>query len=106
MKLRITRELKDGLYHIAFAVSNFSPDELKKMQGFGVPVIDILRGVPSSHQSLKLQLSQISPGYKAGFLQEEQARTYESRVVAQIRSVMKTLRERMDEFTSAQEVDV
>jgi len=106
MKLKVNRELKDGLYHIAFAVSDFSPDEVKKMQGFGVPLIDILHGTPSGRQGLKLQITQVAPGYRASFPAEEQAKAYEDKVVSQIREAMKSLRERTDEFTSEQEVEV
>jgi hypothetical protein len=53
-----------------------------------------------------MPLTQISPNYRAGFPAEEQARTYENQVVSQIREAMKRLRERSDDFTSTQEVDV
>lgn len=107
MKLTVSRQLSEGYYYVAFAVSDFTPDEVKKMESFGVPQINILQGgPPGARQAYKLQITRVSPSYKASFPNDEEAKKYEENVVTQIRQAMKSLRERTDDFTSTAQVDV
>jgi hypothetical protein len=109
MKLKVNRELNGGLYSVDFSVGEFTPDEVQKMRSFGVPRIEVYMGGPpptAVRQSYQLQITGITPQYKANFATEAQAKDYEERVVAQIREAMKSLRERKDDFSSFQEVDV
>jgi hypothetical protein len=109
MKLKVNRELNGGLYSVDFSVGEFTPDEVQKMRSFGVPKIDVLLGGPPPNtvrQAYKVQITGITPQYKANFATEEEAKAYEERVVTQIREAMKSLRERKDDFSSSQEVDV
>jgi hypothetical protein len=107
MKLTVSRQLSEGYYYVAFAVSDFTPDEVKKMESFGVPLINILQGgPPGARAAYKIQLTRVSPSYRASFPAEEDAKKYEEAVVMQIREAMKTIRERTDDFTSTAQVDV
>jgi hypothetical protein len=106
MKLIVHRQLSGGIYVVDFSVSDFTPEEVKKMESFGVPVINMMHDGPNNRRPLRLQLTRMAPQFRASFLAEDEAKAYEDQVVTQIRAAMQTLRERKDEFTSTQEVDV
>jgi hypothetical protein len=107
MKLKVNRQLSAGTYSVDFSVGDFTADEVKKMESFGIPRITVLQGSePGVKQAYKVQLTKISPQFRAGFGVEAEAKKYEEEVVAEIRKAMKALRERTDDFSSTQEVDV
>lgn len=106
MKLKVDRQLSGGLYHVAFTVSDFTPEELSKMASFGVPTARILLGPPNGRQTYKLLVTQIASQYKASFPTEEEAKKYEQEVVTEVSEGMKSLRARKDDYSSTQEVEL
>ena len=106
MKVTVNRELRGGLYYVSFKVSDFAPEEVQKMQSFGVPLIKITTGGPGSYQKVPIRLTQIDDKYKGGFASEVEAKKNEEEVMLQIREAMAFLRERRDDFTSTEEVKV
>ena len=106
MKIKVHRQLSGGLYHVGFTVSDFTPEEVAKMGSFGTPLIRILHGPPNGRKAFKVVVTQIGTNYKPSFDTEQEAKTYEAEVVAEIREAMKAIRERKDDFSGTQEVDV
>jgi hypothetical protein len=106
MKVIVNRQLAGALYHVSFKVSDFTPDELQKMQSFGVPIIDIAVGFPGRVGRSKVPVTGIAENMKIAFSTEQDARAYEETVLGQIREAMKSLRERKDDFTSSAEVNI
>jgi hypothetical protein len=107
MKVIVNRRLASGLYWLDFAVSDYTPEELKKMESFGVPTLDILFGPnPGQRQPVKLPMTQLSQQHKVNFPTAKEATEYEQRVVNQIRSLMQALRERKDDYSSTEEVSI
>lgn len=105
MKVTVNRQLKSGLYEVAFKVGDFTPEELQKMAAFGVPKIDMVYG-SNPVQAIKLTLTQIRQEFNAGFPSEQAARNYETNVLEQIRAAMEFLREQKDDFSSSTEVPI
>jgi hypothetical protein len=109
MKLTVNRLLNGGIYGVQFSVSDFTPDEVKKMESFGIPRVEVLVGGPmpnTSIQPYRMQITKLSPQHKANFLAEDEAKNYEEKVVTEIREKMKELRARTDDFSSTHEVDI
>jgi hypothetical protein len=106
MKLIVNRQLTGGVYIVAFTVSDFSAEEIRKMETFGVPVISMMLKGPTDRVNFQMPLNRIAPQHKAVFSAQEEAKTYETRVVTQIRHAIESLRERADDFTSSSEVDI
>ncbi len=106
MKLKVNRQLSGGLYSVDFSVGDFTTDEVKKMESFGVPAIDLVGGGPHIHTAMRIPLNRIMPSFRAHFDSEEAAKAYELKVVMQIREEMKRLRQLTDGFSSTQEVDL
>ncbi|MFZ0199616.1 MAG: hypothetical protein WB523_05890 [Candidatus Sulfotelmatobacter sp.] len=106
MKLKVNRQLSGGLYHVDFSVGDFSSEEVAKMGSFGTPIVSLLSGNPDARKAFKVRVTQVSPNYKASFVTDEEAKQYEEDVVTAIRNAMKAIRERSDDFTSTQEVDI
>ncbi len=106
MKITVNRELKGGVFYVSFRIGDFTPDELQKMQSFGVPSVPIKAGVGPKAIPYILGVNQVSEKFKAGFSTEEEAKQYEDGVLSRVREEMKQLRERTDNFTSTAEVDI
>jgi len=106
MKITVNRKLESGTYFVSFKVGDFTPDELQKMQSFGVPNVKMKAGLPYQRTLHASPLTAISEGIRAGFKSEEEAKAYENEVLNQIREAMKSLRESQDDFTSSQEVNL
>jgi hypothetical protein len=106
MKVNITRQLSAGQYILRFAVTGFTPEEVAKMNSFGVPLIQMRQNVPAGVQNIQIAITQINPNIVAGFTSEDQANKYQQDVLAQINQAMKSLRDRNDDFSSIQEVDI
>jgi len=106
MKVKVNRRLTGGFYHISFNVSDFTSEEIQKMESFGVPNINIkFGGGPNmTIQARAHPLNQINGSFDAAFPTEEDAKKYEEGVVEQIRSAVQRLRERQDKFSSSEEV--
>jgi len=106
MKGIVNRSLQAGIYNVYFNFSDFTPEELEKMQAFGVPSILIQWGRPGARSSVRLPLNQIGPSFVAGFQAEEEAKEYELSVLSQVRVAMETLRQQKDNFSSSEEVAI
>jgi hypothetical protein len=106
MKLNVNRVLSGGLYSVSFSVGDFTADEVKKMESFGVPHIKIMQEGPGNRRTFMHPLNRIGLQIRAVFSTEQEANSYQENVLGQIRQSMKDLRERTDDFTSTQEVDV
>lgn len=106
MKLRVNRVLSGGLYTVDFSVGDFSADEVTRMKSFGIPVINMMTGSPNGRQPLRTQITRITPQFAMSFATEDEAKKYETEVVSQIREAMKAIRQRTDDFSSAQEVEI
>jgi hypothetical protein len=105
MKVTVSRALQNGVYHVKFAVTDFSADELAKMKSFGVPIIKMKwGGVTSSMSAAGVPMTAIGVQYDAGFGTEEEAKAYEQDILVQLRAALQYLREKKDDFSSAEEV--
>jgi len=96
---------------VRFAVTDFTAEELSKMQSFGVPIIRLMRliniaGRGITRQNFNQGVTQINENSVMQFDTEAEANDYEKDVLEQIRQVMTSLRDRKDEFTSSEEVDI
>jgi hypothetical protein len=106
MKVNITRQLSGGQYIVRFAVTGFTTEEVAKMNSFGIPLIQMRQNVAGGVQNVQVAITQINPNYVASFTSEEQANQYQQTVLGQINNAMKSLRDRKDDFTSTQEVEI
>jgi hypothetical protein len=105
MKINVNRQLSGGIYHVNFSFTDFTSEELAKMAAFGVPGIKIQYG-PPPRATLVIAVNQINKNLDAGFVSEEEAKSYEQSVITQARTAMEALRQRKDEFTSSEEVTI
>jgi len=106
MKVKVNRQLTAGKYHVNFSITDFSSEEREKMSSFGVPMIDVRWNAGNTQNSGSVLLTQIDPSFNAVFAIEQAAKAYEARVLEQIREKMQVLREREDDFTSSDEVEL
>jgi len=106
MKARVSRTLQNGVYQVSFAFSDFTADELAKMKSFGVPAIQLKIGPLGGIQAINLPLTQVNPNFAASFLSEAEAKNYEAGVLAQAKAGIEAIRQRKDDFSSTQEVDI
>jgi hypothetical protein len=107
MKIKVNRRLSEGRYNVDFTASDFTSDEVKKMESFGIPMIDLFFSqTPNSRLPMKIQLTKLTSQLKASFSTEQEAKDYEDKVLSQIRAQMKALRERKDDFSATSEVEV
>ncbi len=107
MKLKVNRKLNNGHYFVDFTATDFTTDEISKMESFGIPTIDVRYTGPTGGTIAgRVAITKLSPQFRASFNTEEAAAEYQEKVVSQIREAMKALRERKDDFSSAQEVEV
>ena len=107
MKVKINRALESGRYAVSFDVTDFTPDELKKMESFGVPNIRLTYRTTSGSVSQNwIPLVQVSKSLIASFTTEAEAKEYEKGVVDQLRGAVKQLRERQDTYSSSEEVSL
>jgi hypothetical protein len=106
MKVKVNRKLSEGQYRVNFEVGSFTPDELQKMDSFGVPLISLAWGGVGNQPrtSGQIALTQITAIYNASFNNEEDAKKYEATVLAQIRAAVERLRSSQDKFSSSEEV--
>jgi len=105
MKLTVNRQLSAGLYYVSFTVSDFSDEERKKMESFGVPSIN-LRYTLSTGATAETQtaITNINGQLKAYFRSQKEATEYETSVRNQVTSSINWLRNQKDDFTSTDEV--
>jgi hypothetical protein len=107
MKVKVNRQLSSGNYHINFEVGDFTPDELAKMDSFGVPHITLQwKAQGGSTVTSAVALNRINKVYNAVFNTEVAAKSYEEAILAQIRKAMQRLRESQDKFSSSEEVSL
>jgi len=105
MKVVVSRQLTSGQYIVRFGVSDFTAEEITKMNSFGVPQIQLRQNVAGvGVKQVSFPLTQINMNLMASFSAEEQARQYEEGILTQIRNAMASLRDRKDDFTATQEV--
>jgi hypothetical protein len=104
MNVKVNRRLAGGKYHVNFEVSDFAPEEIAKMSSFGIPSIDIQWSVNDIPHVGSIILTQITKSYDAVFDSEQAAKTYETRVLTQVKNAMQRLRDSMDNFSSTDEV--
>jgi hypothetical protein len=105
MRVTVIRALRGGVYYVGFKVGEFTAEEREKMERFGVPGIAIRAGGPPALPTTAA-LTQLTPNLTGGFANEAEAKDYEGRVLSQVRKKMESLRERKDDFTSAEEVNI
>jgi hypothetical protein len=106
MKLTVNRQLAGGIYFVSFNVSDFTPEEIQKMESFGVPSVGMMLNGPGNRSSVVLSLNRIAPAHRAAFSTDEEAEGYVDGVVRQVREAIAHLRLRTDDFTSSSEVDI
>ena len=107
MKLKVNRKLDSGRYFVDFTATDFTTDEVIKMASFGIPAIDLqFHNQMGAQIKSKIPLNKVSPQFKAAFTTEQEAVEYQEKVVSQIREAMRVLRERKDDFSSDEEVEV
>jgi hypothetical protein len=104
MKVRVNRQLISGVYHVNFEVADFTPEEITKMNSFGIPVISLRWTQNNIDRQLNMALTHISKSYDASFANQDEAQKYEEGVIEQIRVAMKRLRESLDKYSSSEEV--
>jgi hypothetical protein len=92
---------------VTFIVSDFTSEELDKMQKFGIPVITMMRtNLARGRQTFQTAITQINATLVASFPTEEEAKRYEEEVINQIRTSMAAVRQRNDDFTSSETVNI
>ena len=108
MKLTVNRRLSEGYYYVSFDATDFTPEELQKMDRFGIPQVPLKSGGGPGKgiSSIVVPLNQLTGRYNAGFRTEDEAKKYEELVIKQIRDSVQRLREAEDKFTSSQEVSI
>jgi hypothetical protein len=107
MKTTVNRVLRAGIYLVSFKFTDFTPDERMKMEAFGVPSIGIQYGQPPAvRNSIKQPITQIDERFIAGFLSQAEAKNYEAQILSEVRTSMQALRDRKDDFTSTEEVNI
>lgn len=106
MKVKVNRQLSGGRYHISFEVSDFTADELAKMESFGVPTVRLQWLAQNSHYAANVAINQISKKYVAVFGAEPEAKEYEEHVLNELRTEIQRLRESQDKFSSSEEVPI
>jgi len=106
MKVKVNRQLSAGQYHVNFEVAGFTTDELSKMSSFGIPLINLRWGAGNAVTKGRIALNKIVSGYDMAFPREEDAREYETQVLAEIKAAMEQLRASKDVFTASDEVEL
>jgi hypothetical protein len=106
MKLKVNKVLKSGAYHVNFEVSDFTSEEIAKMESFGIPVIKMKIQNPNGTNNVSMGLTQIQPRFNAVFDNEQLANDYQNSVIEQIKSELEKLRQSQDKFTSTQQVEL
>jgi hypothetical protein len=108
MKATVYRQLSGGLYYVSFKVGDFTDDDRKKMESFGIPLLKIKSYSPQHKQNIPINqpLTNIAESLKGAFTSEDEAKKYEVEVMRQIREAATSLRERKDAFTGTDEVDI
>jgi hypothetical protein len=104
MKVIVHRQLAGGQYIVRLAVSDFTPEEVAKMNSFGIPTIQMRNQGGGMNKLLGVPLTQVNPNVVATFLTEQLANEYQEEVLNQIRQAMASLRGRKDDFSSTNEV--
>ena len=106
MKFKVNRLLSQGRYKVNFEVSDFSHEELTKMSSFGIPVIPMKIHTVHGITNVSVGLNAISKAMEASFVNEETAKEYEAEVREKVSQALESLRQRKDDFTSSEEVDI
>lgn len=106
MKVKVHRQLANGVYQVAFDISDFTPEELKKMSSFGVPKVSVQYfGNSGMNIRRDLPLNKVTRDWVANFDDEKAARSYEAEVLAQVKNTVTSLRLKRDLFSSSDEVE-
>lgn len=106
MKATVTRTLQNGVYSVSFAFSDFTQEELAKMRSFGIPAVQVRTGPPGAQGVNNIPITIINPNFVAGFSTEQEAKNYETNVLAQAKAGIEAIRQRKDEFSSTNEVEI
>lgn len=106
MKIKVNRALNAGRYHVNFEIGDFTPDEVNKMSGFGVPLVEVKWTTPAGTSVQQVQITKVSSGYDAAFSSEQEARDYESKVKAEMKAAIEWLRQRKDDYSSSEEEEL
>jgi hypothetical protein len=106
MKVTVTKRLQAGTYFVSFNFSDFTPEELAKIKSFGAPIVQVRAGSEPGHQVFNVPINAVNSNFNAGFLTEEQAKTYENAVLNQAKTGMEKLRQRKDDFSDVNEVEI
>jgi hypothetical protein len=104
MKVKVNRRLSGGKYHVNFEVGQFSPEEIRKMESFGVPTIKMEFSNSQGTFGSVRPINQINSLPPASYDSEEEAKSYEADVISQLRIAVQRLRESQDKYTSSEEV--
>jgi len=105
MIVKAHRSLKDGHYSVQFEASEFTEDEKQRFVTFGVPTVELITGNPATF-GLRTQAVAVTELMKFpwSFPTPEEAQSYETRVLDEIRTKMQSLRLQQDSFTSSKEI--
>jgi hypothetical protein len=107
MKVRVNRALSAGSYHVNFEVSDFTPQEVEKMQKFGVPAVQLRRAAAGGANTvMSVPLNEINRRIDATFNDEQEAVKYEEGVLRQVKAGVQRLRDSEDKFSSSNEVEI
>jgi hypothetical protein len=128
MKVVVDKQLRGGIYYVRLIVGEFTDDERQRFEKFGVPILGILTGTPSQlpperaigprvtirpqppvppgRQAISLPITNIGDKFTAGFVNADEAKAYEDRIIDEIKQKMQWLRSQKDSFSSKEEVDI
>jgi len=106
MKVRVEKELKNGIYQLKFYATDFADEERTRFEIFGVPKISLKKQDSDGNvewRSVSLTHLQY---HACTFADAEDANQFEQQALEEIRQKMTELRQRKDDFTSTDEVDL
>lgn len=106
MRITVNRQLSGGYYRVGFGVTDFTAEELAKMRSFGVPTVKIVVSSGGSTYNVDQRITEMNSATIAIFGTEEKANEYIQRVLNDVRGAMAMLREKKDEFTSTDQVEI
>lgn len=98
--------MSDGIYWVSFGNGELTEAESRLIKTFGAPVIELAYGDPGHLSRKTCSINEIDESYSAAFDSLDEARAYESTIVTQVREKMSALMKQVDDFTSAEELDI
>lgn len=104
MKVKVNRQLGSGQYSVSFDVGEFTPEEIEKMNKFGVPTINVKFMSQGSQKNGRIALTQLTSNLVAIFSDEADAVEYQSALLTSIKQAIDSVRMREDNFTGSEEV--